>query len=60
MDRDEAISRLPEGYAVALRLHEAGVTDAQLAAGFDIEPQSVPNVLKIAQAKLAELAPEDR
>jgi DNA-directed RNA polymerase specialized sigma24 family protein len=58
MGPDEAIARLPEAYAVALRLHAAGVSDAQLAAGFDIEPQSVRPFLKIAEAKLAELAPQ--
>ncbi len=56
MDRTEAIARLPEAYAVALRLRDAGVTHAQLAAGFGIEPQSVPSFLRIADAKLAELA----
>jgi hypothetical protein len=60
MDRDEAIARLPEAYAVALRLHAAGVTPAQLALGFDIEPQSVAGFLKIAEAKLAELAEDGR
>ena len=55
MDRTDAIARLPERYAVVLRLHEAGVTADQLAAGFGIEPESVPNLLKIARAKLAEL-----
>jgi DNA-directed RNA polymerase specialized sigma24 family protein len=56
MDRAEAITRLPEAYAVALRLRDAGVTDAQLAAGFGIELQSVPSFLRIAETKLAELA----
>ena len=60
MDRDEAIGRLPEAYAVALRLHAAGVSEAQLAAGFDIEPQSVASFLKIAEAKVAELAEDGR
>jgi hypothetical protein len=60
MDREQAIGRLPEAYAVALRLHAAGVSEAQLAAGFDIEPQSVPGLLKIAEAKLAELADDSR
>jgi hypothetical protein len=57
MDRIDAIARLPERYAVALRLRAAGVTDAQLAAGFAIEPQSVATFVRIAEAKLAELAP---
>ncbi len=60
MDRTDAIARLPESYALALRLHDAGVTHAQIAAGFGIEPQSVPSMLRIAETKLAELAEEER
>jgi DNA-directed RNA polymerase specialized sigma24 family protein len=60
VDRDEALTHLPEPYAVALRLRDAGVSDAQLAAGFGIEPESVQSFLKIAEVKLADLAREDR
>lgn len=57
MTRDNAIDRLPESYAIALRLHGAGVTDEQLAAGFAIDAASVPSFLAIAEAKLAALTP---
>jgi DNA-directed RNA polymerase specialized sigma24 family protein len=55
IQRDEAIRRLPEPYAVALRLQGAGVTDAQLAAALDVAREAVPGLLRIAEAKLAEV-----
>ncbi len=56
MDRNEALAHLPEPYAIALRLRDAGVSLPQLARGFAMEPQSVRSLLKIAEAKLAELS----
>jgi hypothetical protein len=53
--REEAIRRLPEPYAVALRLQGAGVTDVQLAAALDVAREAVPGLLRIAEAKLAEV-----
>jgi len=60
VDRNEALEHLPEPYAIALRLRDAGVSLPQLAIGFAMEPQSLRNFLKIAEAKLAELAKEQR
>ncbi len=55
MERGEAIEHLPLPYAVALRLRDAGVGDAELAAGLAIEPEAVPTLLKVAEAKVSEL-----
>ena len=55
MERDEAIGHLPIPYAVALRLREAGVTEAQLAIGLAIEPEAVPTLLRIAELKLSQV-----
>ena len=53
MDRDARIRRLPLALAIGLRLHEAGAADTLIAAGLGIEPEGVPPMLELAQAKLA-------
>ncbi len=54
MNREEAIPLLPEPYAVALRLHEAGRDDA-IAVAVGIPPETVPAIVRIAEAKLAHI-----
>jgi len=44
---------LPEAYATALRLREAGCSDEMIADRLGIEPEAVPPLLRIAAAKLA-------
>jgi len=43
---------LPEAYATALRLREAGCSDEMIADRLDIEPEAVAPLLRIAVAKL--------
>lgn len=54
MDPDDLVGRLPEAYAVALRLHWRGRDDA-IAEQLGIAPQSVAALLHVAEAKLERL-----
>ena len=42
-------------YAVALRLRDAAADHDTIARALDIEPEGVPGVLRIGEAKLATL-----
>ncbi|OXM72383.1 hypothetical protein L1857_18100 [Amycolatopsis thermalba] len=53
--RDAAIARLPDAYAEALRLRDAGVPRARIAARLRVEPQSLDALFAIAEAKLGTL-----
>jgi DNA-directed RNA polymerase specialized sigma24 family protein len=53
MDRTAAIDDLPEAYAAALRLRDAGLTDKAIAARLGIEVEAVDALLRVAVAKLA-------
>jgi DNA-directed RNA polymerase specialized sigma24 family protein len=59
MEHEEALDGLPETYAVVLRLREAGLDDAAIAARLHLEPKSIAALLHIAAAKLAALAGDD-
>ena len=52
MDRTQAMAELPEAYATALRLRDAGVDDAGIADRLGIEPDTVGLLLRLAVAKL--------
>ena len=54
MDPTDAFELLPPPYAVALRLADAGASDVLIAAGAGVDPTSVPALLRLARAKLAE------
>jgi hypothetical protein len=54
VDSDDLIGRLPEAYAVALRLHERG-RDAAIAEQLGIAPQSVAALIRVAEATLERL-----
>jgi hypothetical protein len=54
VDPDDLIGRLPEAYAIALRLHERG-RDEAIAEQLGIAPQSVAALLRVAEAKLERL-----
>jgi DNA-directed RNA polymerase specialized sigma24 family protein len=53
MDRDAALAKLPEAYATALRLREAGLSDEAIAARLEIAPEAADALLRVADAKLA-------
>jgi hypothetical protein len=55
MDDPKALARLPRPYALALRLHAAGVDDALIADCVGVEPEALPALLEIATAKLDNL-----
>jgi hypothetical protein len=57
--RDEAIARLPEIYAQALRLRDAGVPGSRIAARLQVEPQALDALFVIAEAKLGALLDDD-
>jgi hypothetical protein len=57
VDRQEAIGELHLSHAVALRLRDAAADDETIAKALGIEPEGVPSLLRIAEAKLwAQLA----
>ncbi len=57
-DRDP-ISRLPDAYAVAVRLRANGAGDDVIAVALGVELAAVAGILRIADAKLAELHARD-
>lgn len=54
--RDQDVSRLPQTYATALRLREAGADDARIAECLELEVAAVGPLLRLASAKLDHLA----
>ena len=52
MDRGTAIDRLPETYAIALRLREQGCDNEAIAARLSLPPEAVGPLLRLAAAKL--------
>lgn len=57
MDRPTAIDLLPDTYAQALRLQEAGQVDL-IPDQLGIAPEAVPPLLRLAEAKLTALIAE--
>ncbi len=53
--RDEAITRLPSSYAVALRMRDAGAGHDLVARALAIDEPAVAPLLALAEAKLATL-----
>ena len=49
----DELEGLPEAYATALRLRDAGCNDEMIADRLDIEPEAVAPLLRIALAKVA-------
>jgi DNA-directed RNA polymerase specialized sigma24 family protein len=58
VDRPAALELLPESYARALRLRDAGSHPAEIAKRLGIAPEAVANALALADAKLARLLAE--
>ncbi len=55
MAHERFVDQLPEGLAVALRLHDAGQDDGVIATALGVPEESVPTLLDLARAKLARL-----
>lgn len=55
MDRADALDSLPEAYAAALRLRDAGSEPVEIARRLRIAPEAVAGALELAEAKLARL-----
>lgn len=55
MDRERLIDQLPESLGVALRLRDAGQDDDVIAAALGVPVEGVPQLLTVAEAKLAHL-----
>lgn len=55
MNRERAIEQLPETHAAALRLRGRGFDDEAIAAALSLPPEGVPELLRIADQKLAAL-----
>lgn len=53
MDREHAIGELPLSHAVALRLRDAAADDKTIAKALGIDPEGIPALLRIAEAKLS-------
>lgn len=58
MESSEAIELLPEAYAEALRLRQAGLEDS-IPERLGIPPEAVDPLLRLAQAKLTALLDSD-
>jgi DNA-directed RNA polymerase specialized sigma24 family protein len=52
VDREEALSLLPEDYAVALRLREEGQPAAAIAARLGVDEEVIETLLEIGDGKL--------
>lgn len=59
MDRATALNRLPETYANALRLRDAGLSDEAIATRFGIPHEAIAALLRLAEAKLAHLMSDE-
>ncbi len=55
MNRERAIDQLPETHAAAIMLRGRGFDDDAIAAALSLPPEAVPELLRIADAKLAAL-----
>lgn len=58
MDRDQAISRLPTSYAVAVRMRDKGASDAAIAEALGVPTEAIARLVEIADAKLRALGCE--
>lgn len=59
VDRGEAIGRLPNNYADALSLFEAGMPAEAIATRLDVPIEAVGPMIRLAQAKLDRLLREN-
>jgi hypothetical protein len=55
VDREQALQWLPEQYALALRLRDAGASSTVIAAALEVDDDAADTVLVLAESKLHEL-----
>ncbi|MGW0040969.1 hypothetical protein [Rhodococcus sp. NPDC003348] len=55
VDRARALAMLPEPYALALRLSDAGVDAPAIARRVGVDAWAFPTFMRLARAKLAAL-----
>jgi len=55
VNRERVIEQLPETHAAALRLRGRGFDDEAIAAALSLPPEAVPELLRMADQKLAAL-----
>jgi hypothetical protein len=60
MDQEQALRELPEMYAAALRLPDAGLDDDAIAGRLGLPVEGIPPLLRIAGAKLATVPDDSR
>ena len=59
MDRARALSQLPEVYAAALRLRDAGRGSEAIATRLGMPVEAIAPLLRLAEAKLSRLLASD-
>jgi hypothetical protein len=52
-EREAALRRLPNPYSLAIRLRDAGVDDTLICTYLTVQPEALPALLRLADAKLA-------
>jgi DNA-directed RNA polymerase specialized sigma24 family protein len=57
--RAESLERLPLPYATALRLRDAGMPDEEIAARLELDLDTLPTFMRVAEAKLAAASTEE-
>jgi hypothetical protein len=60
LERVEAMRRLPSSYSLALRLHDAGLTNELIAECLAMEREALDLLLQVAEAKLAAILRANR
>jgi len=55
VNREQAIEQLPETHASAVRLRARGFDDETIADTLSMPPEAVPELLRVADDKLAAL-----
>ncbi|TQC42216.1 hypothetical protein EEB14_50145 [Rhodococcus sp. WS4] len=51
--REVALRQLPASYSLALRLRDAGVLNELICDYLAVEPEELPTLFQVAEAKLA-------
>jgi DNA-directed RNA polymerase specialized sigma24 family protein len=59
MDRATALRQLPETYARALRMRDAGLDEQAIATRLGVPPEAIGFLLRLAEAKLTRLMASD-
>jgi hypothetical protein len=60
LERAEALRHLPGTYSLALRLRDAGLTNALIAECLTVEGEALDLLLQVAEAKLAAILEGER